>query len=618
MKKQLSTLALISLFAISLSSCGANDQNSKLQHDTNSPVTSIEKGQWVNLSEDEFDNFIIPYTYPGSPSLPSNHKLVQKAKNWIAKIDNQLRQKHPDLLRSVPTPKTKVIQNESANAFVASAFICFDIEADLPQSGDSIDALYLDIADGQTYKWPEGISCVDRSNVKLLQDALNRFNNRGNDCRFSLHKGVVTVGTACKNGDTEDVSNAKRVVIPQTADWITITTKLFETMETEESFVAVIAHELGHYYKAHSLRAEKEYGYYYKIGAENPNHRPSADPKVQIAGEEAYKGAETLGVLSNFVGIDTQTLHSALYFAAGDLAYQRCKQGSCSQACSKVAKLAESKSFIEKMGLFPFQETDDSTYRAFEKKAQQCLQEIPFNTNSQNNSDWEKIISSVKTPEWNPISTLISERGVELVNGWLGNVAGTLTKPTSEDNYFEALEELSKQLNNSLNSSYQALKTAKDLRLGQYTSEQEADELAGEWLTDIGVNAKSVGDAFIFLGAGRPNSLGGFLYGGEKCKELRDRDWKDKNGDDIFVPIGDYSEIHHSSCFRAYNADREVTAHHYDVNKNAKITLSDDSSWKDIQTTASTFDYPTTTRNTTAISAATSSSTQRQQKLRLV
>ena len=46
---------------------------------------------------------------------------------------------------------------------------------------------------------------------------------------------------------------------------------------------------------------------------------------------------------------------------------------------------------------------------------------------------------------------------------------------------------------------------------------------------------------------------------------MRDNSWIDPYGklDFKILPVGDYSEVHHSRGYRAFNASREIKAHQY-------------------------------------------------------
>lgn len=105
---------------------------------------------------------------------------------------------------------------------------------------------------------------------------------------------------------------------------------------------------------------------------------------------------------------------------------------------------------------------------------------------------------------------------------------------------------------------------AMDMNLAHYTVEQEADELALEWMSKVGVDASYGIEAQLVLSgmAGSSKaSIPGWLDS-TGCKAAYEKGWKDAQGDALMIAVADW-EIHHSPCFRAFNMDREIKAHKY-------------------------------------------------------
>jgi hypothetical protein len=61
-----------------------------------------------------------------------------------------------------------------------------------------------------------------------------------------------------------------------------------------------------------------------------------------------------------------------------------------------------------------------------------------------------------------------------------------------------------------------------------------------------------------------------FEFGYEKCLKLYHRKWRGDDGQ-VLVPIGDFSDAHHSRCYRIFNATREIEAHDFDKEKKVKF-----------------------------------------------
>lgn len=85
---------------------------------------------------------------------------------------------------------------------------------------------------------------------------------------------------------------------------------------------------------------------------------------------------------------------------------------------------------------------------------------------------------------------------------------------------------------------------------GYYTMEQEADEVTVEIMAKMGYSGNSIVEAILDTST---NQI---------CREKWQRGWKDENGKpDIEAPSNRSS--HHRFCYRVFNVDRQVKAHHY-------------------------------------------------------
>ncbi len=105
------------------------------------------------------------------------------------------------------------------------------------------------------------------------------------------------------------------------------------------------------------------------------------------------------------------------------------------------------------------------------------------------------------------------------------------------------------------------LKRAKEGRLGFYTIEQEADELALEYLKTMGKRPGSLADALLSLlkdGEAIPSLYPEDLVPGYKaCAAFKAAGFPE------FVGVGLYDDPHHSVCYRIYNIYREIKVHGY-------------------------------------------------------
>ncbi|HVH43611.1 MAG TPA: M48 family metalloprotease [Labilithrix sp.] len=99
--------------------------------------------------------------------------------------------------------------------------------------------------------------------------------------------------------------------------------------------------------------------------------------------------------------------------------------------------------------------------------------------------------------------------------------------------------------------------------LGFYTTEQEADEIALELISKVGVPPGAAVDKVLIMLKGREGGDEGLDW--PTCSTLREQSFKDERGSTVSVPVGDPSNAHHNLCFRVFNMTREIAAHRYPI-----------------------------------------------------
>ncbi len=129
------------------------------------------------------------------------------------------------------------------------------------------------------------------------------------------------------------------------------------------------------------------------------------------------------------------------------------------------------------------------------------------------------------------------------------------------------------------------LRAAASARLGYYTFEQEADEIAAEILTDLGIAPSVMLEKFDLLLRFKGVVDTEFEFGADTCKRLRDAGWTGADGKPIYVPVGNFANPHHSLCYRTFNLDREIRAHRYVVSV-PPVSAPNDISWAELRTLA--------------------------------
>jgi hypothetical protein len=103
-------------------------------------------------------------------------------------------------------------------------------------------------------------------------------------------------------------------------------------------------------------------------------------------------------------------------------------------------------------------------------------------------------------------------------------------------------------------------KTMLEKRLGFYTYEQEADELALEFLAELNIPTEIGSEAMMRI-LKHTKSVAADELNYEACAALKKQKWLTPDQKSAYVPIGNLADPHHSLCYRAYNIDRERETH---------------------------------------------------------
>ncbi len=580
--------------------CGSRPSESDLSHDVNQPTRGTQAWNWSEVSDQNYHDIITPLVgLDNTQYLGKDHELTVWVQKWVDVIDTKIRSEHPTKLANTPKPNAKVIKQANANAFVAPVPVCYNVKVKLksgtPNAANTVDNVYLNAKGGEFSAWPDQLTCVTTSNDKAeIASYIATYNAASVGCKFQLSAaGVLEGNNKCLlNADITGAVSADRLVLMQTANYITVHTGIFALM-SEEALISVIAHELGHYYRSHVAGAMKDFDFFYTLGAQNVATRPTPEAGKKAMGDEAVAGSTLLNATDSFSAIAGQKIRPELFMAIGSTIATACKTDTCPDTCKATVTLMKSADFIADMTTYPFASpTPDmkTAYLDFEAKALACMSDISMasagTTMNADSIGYAKFRSFIETPVWPTWLGRVSASGKRFVAQMsrISAIRAGSTAPAGANLNFVTAA-ISKNFLLQDNDSEKALKTAYDNHLGQYTAEQEADEVAAEWVNDIGIAPTHVVDAMRRLGKGATTSLRGFILSEQDCEALWKRNWLDDSGKYAFVPVGDFSEVHHSSCYRMFNLDREIAAHSYRTPAPASPLLGA-TGWNKIQDTA--------------------------------
>ena len=588
--------------SIIISGCSVSPsgQVSKVKHDAGKPVRSESAWNWRSVTDEDYAKVMAPVLgLEPSTILPQTHPLAAQAQEWIDRIDSKLRETHTAELANVPKPRAKVLDKAAPNAFVAPVPACYKVAVKLSRKatgrGKKDAQVLIEAQNGSVQAWEADAPCIDgtenQSAEETVAEFVSSFNAAAvNGCKFSVDgSGSLVVGDQCEVDPALDgVAGADGLVLLQTANHVTVHSGIV-TIMTESAFVSVLAHELGHYYRSHPTANDSDYGYFYTQQSKNVAKRPSPESRLEQLGKDAIKASEVIDGGTNFTQVKGQALRSDLYFLVGSLVT---KSKDSSAACVDARKLASSSDFEGTMALFPVDPKltaeQTATYLKFEEGALNCLDNLTLvgsGESVRNSFDWKKLQSVAANPTWpswlNDL-TPSSRRALDSLNQELANKIGQDSAESSGRSVGAVLRSVNKKLMMVEEEAVAVLKKAHNSRLGQYTYEQEADDLAVEITASLGFDPKAVVDAMRSLGKDSRGSQRDLSLGYEDCETLWKNNWLDAQNNYVFVPVGGFTDPHHSICYRMFNIEREVAAHSV-VPANVKVPAHDDAAWSDLQ-----------------------------------
>ena len=250
--------------------------NSDLKHTLGE--VSWSEGRWTYLELDQ-ERFIKmnPSNY-----LPDSHELSLKAKSWIERIHAAVVAKYPEKMSGIPKPQIIVMKKASPDAFAARRrSIAYKLEVAISDN-NSDDKLPLSETQPLYFSKPNQLShnifpvelSIDVDDAKSYS---SWFSSRFAPCTIKrAERGNVkwAYGDDCGRESYFKPNQWSPSFVTQLApNWVIITSGLFSALPNEESLVAVLAHELAHYYRAHVVNDSKDlYSHCYLLN--DPMHKP--------------------------------------------------------------------------------------------------------------------------------------------------------------------------------------------------------------------------------------------------------------------------------------------------------------------------------------------------------
>ena len=494
---------------------------------------------WANISFEEHENTMAMLGAQTQGSYTADDDPLRvRLQQWADRMDAAMRR--VTLNEVAPKPIVKVLKSGSTfNAWSSGTYVSLGVPFGDPLSQSESYSLYSVLLSsprvGVSEFALEEVLFPKPSNWIRPASFTQVWNLAKGECKLSSAGGRITgCGAAYKTPD---------VVTVATSPFIVFATDLVSQLD-ENTTVFVMAHELAHMYRAHSSPlVERKYDFWYDHGP-NVAKRPipsARHQELQATYERVTRAANAL----DYVG-DAQ-LHARsrlpLVGLAGAGAFDACPAYQTWSTQYSLQSLHD----VAPHG-YPTYEIAES-YVALERTV---LNECPKT---------EIFTRDVESPNQLPLSTIS--------NHLLVYAAPYVVPAASETvaSYLQRLEESSYELEQE---EAEFVKLVDDERIGLYTTEQEADEVALELVTRIGFTKKQGIDAWLgFMRAvdmrGLVDSASTGEASAEQCGAWLENDFLDAAGDPVEVTLGSLADNHHGSCYRLYNLWREARAHRYAV-----------------------------------------------------
>ncbi len=604
------------LFAAAASCAPRTFNTADVQHVDGQLVTGRHPTYWAQVSPAEHEKLIKAIQNQQDPKSTVNvtweHPIIQRLQIWVDAIDSAARKTIWGQKYMVATPKPRVLltDDESPNAFVAPAFVKYSADITVPgNNGKTAEVgtiMTTSTGPNTMAVMVEAFMPTVFGRYEFLGDVVDRqrfvINKLGGSCLpQNVGQGRISY-VDCKIPENTSAKHGVTYLSKQTAPYITVHIGLLRMMD-EESVIATLAHELGHYYRAHATDDNmlgSGFFYYEKDSATAKQPVAIVDASIEKQGRAALEAAVNRipngipgTIIENEVlmGLLRSTVHEK-FSAFSDL------------------KSAEFQGVADQYGFVPFHAVLLRKCRAVHANKIDC----DAFEKALANPAVASVLSEEKSPEKSAYDAL--ERALlaatsDLKIGRYENKISISSADISmRDAFFSSHNNVSEGVLSACgraygNETYRTKQTVFPLRqllfmcsseinqsrraadamvgslvlrgIGWYTTEQEADEIAAEAISSVGIDAQKASSHLWAL----------FKYIYEKkakvtgvdyltCQNLARNNFGIGTGNVRTVALGDWADNHHDLCYRIYNMTRDLLVHNYktDVSKRPQFSMS--------------------------------------------
>ena len=479
-------------------------------------------------------------------TLPPDHPLASRLQSWVDLLYARLMELYPERMRDesgrplVPPPHMRLVISPKPEAHTSAATVCYQIPvyfagapSDLPFNSEFL--AQINDRGGVGVVARARTACVDRMAQPADAHAVRRLIGDV-DCAVNIDQGSLVIGKNCKLPAELQFKGVGGIILRSVADQVSLSVGLYRALPSEGALLFTLLHELAHYFRSHAVVRKSRYQYFYRrSGKDEFLQQPSPDPTLDSLGAQLLQ-------LPRFrtQPVTGQRWHSEMYsygrYAMTALVAPNCldASASCHVPCAPWLALMTDEVKTSSLGRFPqavLRGQGLAAYFEWEATFTSCLAAIDGST--LNRDTVQKVFWRADLP----------------------------TSPSPSWHLLDAAESMNQKLIAQSAAQDAVLMKALTSRVGYYTTEEEADNLALTWLPLLGFSSQDAFDhwwafATYYDGSTLESELN---FGRDLCRRLFDAQprWTE-SGRYVPVPIGSFADPHHSICYRIWNLDQRA------------------------------------------------------------
>jgi hypothetical protein len=565
-------LPVLATLGVLGSACGDAASVVESDHTEGGFVLENSPFMWNMTSYEDFTKTMAPYGLDTeAPPLADDHALTKRLQIWADRIDATVRS---EVLRRTgkelvaPKPIVRVIPASSTfNAWVSPVMTCLGspvVEGsatpvstpDAGTPGDGGTEAGPD-AGGSPVPIPSPIgkaflkstsamsvstydACLPAPASWSKEGYASFWNRTKPECTLEFTaSGIDVKGAAC-SGQAQSASD---IGIFATSPYIHFATDLVQHLD-ERTVAVVMAHELAHYYRGHvspSVKSQFRFWYESTGTAERKNLSPALSLDLEKAYREVTEGHAPVASTVLSERFSRRTVRFLLNFAARYFA----DTYEANPTCAKASELFTQSAWRFNIADQATPSADDlKGYQAFEDEFDACSTGTFIGLTSNRNNVSVEFLKTIATES--------KLTGVTVAYG---------------SNLYKFMREVDAGHRARDKKEAEFLRRVKENGVGFYTTEQEADDVALDLSTKIGITPEQVLEGWLDFMRAIDKVGGSSGINASQCEAMLKSGFAevDANGRSVasFVSIGDLHGNHHATCYRLYNLWREAKTHKY-------------------------------------------------------